>query len=90
MRRLTTTLLGTMVVFLLAAMFGIAFFHHRLAEGQYELRDLERRLGDLEYRRSEAQIEVERMSSPQRIADVAALLGMVIPEEVTDLAVPVP
>ena len=29
------------------------------------------------------------MSSPERIADVAALLGMVIPEEVTDLAVPV-
>jgi cell division protein FtsL len=67
-------------------LFGLAAFHTELAQGQYRLDELERRLVALNEQRTELELEAEELESPDRIAAIArGQIGMVSPESVHDI-----
>jgi cell division protein FtsL len=67
-------------------LFGLAAFHAELAQGQYELDELERRLVALNEQRIELELEAEELESPDRIAAIARdQIGMVSPEAIHDI-----
>jgi cell division protein FtsL len=84
--RLTRMLGLATVAGIFGVLFGLAAFHAELAQGQYQLDELERRLVTLTEQRTELELEAEELESPDRIAAIARdLIGMVSPETVHDI-----
>jgi hypothetical protein len=86
-RRLSLGFAMVTAGFVLAALFGLAAFHNLLAQGQYELEGLGEQIELAQRHELQLRIEAERLVSPGRIAEGAETMGLVIPQEVTDLTV---
>jgi len=84
--RLTRMLGLATVAGIFGVLFGLAAFHAELAQGQYQLDDLERHLVALTEQRTELELQAEELESPDRIAAIARdQIGMVSPESVHDI-----
>lgn len=74
-RRRNVALLAFIVV--LNGLFAVAFVQARLVEGQQDLDLLRSRIADVQAERAQVERAVDEASSPERINERAAELGMV-------------
>lgn len=86
LRNLTRLLTVVTIAGFFGVLFGLAAFHASLAQGQYELDELEDQLTELAERRVELELTAQRLESPDRVATIARdVLGLVSPEHTEDL-----
>lgn len=86
LRGLTRLLTVITVAGFFGVLFGLAAFHASLAQGQYELGELETRLQELAEQRVELELAAQELESPERVATIARdVLGLVSPERTRDL-----
>lgn len=86
LRHLTRILSIVTVAAFFGVLFGLAAFHASLAQGQYELGELETRLEQLAEDRIELELAAQELESPGRVAQIAQeILGLVSPEHTEDL-----
>lgn len=63
-----------------AVVFGLVLVNIALAQSSFELGDLQKRVGEEQLRGRRLRYEVARAESPERVAAMAAQLGLVSPE----------
>lgn len=87
-RRFRVAMAVTLVVSLIAV-FGVGAFNLFLVQSQFQLERLEQELDRERQEFERLRLEAARLSSPERILDLARReLGMVDPEAVTHLTAP--
>jgi cell division protein FtsB len=80
---LAGTVAGVGVVFVVAALFGLAISHTMLAQGEDRLVEMESRLDAASERNRELSAEVAALEAPERVEQEAeGRLGMIRPEQV--------
>ncbi len=80
----TGTVVGVGIVFVVAALFGLAVSHTMLVQGEDRLVEMNRRLETASERYRELSAEVAGLESPARVeAEAEGRLGMVRPERVS-------
>jgi cell division protein FtsB len=80
---LAGTVAGVGVVFVVAALFGLAISHTMLAQGEDRLVEMESRLDASSERNRELSAEVAALEAPERVEQEAeGRLGMIRPEQV--------
>jgi cell division protein FtsB len=80
---LAGTFAGVGIVFVVAALFGLAIAHTMLAQGEDRLVEMEARLDVAAERNRELSAEVAALEAPDRVEQEAeGRLGMIRPEEV--------
>ena len=77
------TFAGVGVVFVVAALFGLAIAHTMLAQGEDRLVEMDMRLDAASERNRELSAEVAALEAPERVEiEAEGRLGMVRPDEV--------
>ena len=80
---LAGTVAGVGVVFLVAALFGLAIAHTMLAQGEDRLVEMDARLDAAAERKRELSADVAALEAPERVErEAEGRLGMVRPERV--------
>lgn len=75
------------IIIVVGAFFGLTYSRISLDRSAFSLDTLEQRIAEEEARHFDLRVEVAELQNPERIANVAAEMGMVFPDSRVELAV---